>query len=455
MRLKRHSSIQKARCKTSGIYRVEQDSVGGGSHTGKTVSLNPVKKKRKVALLLQGPIGPFFKNLQTEFESAGFDTKRVLFHSADALFAPKRNAQRFSGDLTAWDRWLRKEFTNRTPDVVVLFGSCRPAHQIARKIAQENGIEIFALEEGYLRSGYITCERGGNNHYSPLTQWILSKPKQSPKDPMNIKSSFPMMCFWGASFYLWREFTKRESEQALYHRETHGVVNEIQSWTSHVVRRTLAKPYERQSYFDLIEKHHKEYMLVPLQTPSDSQIRLASRGWGNEKLITSCLVAANEVNCNELIVFKTHPLDENAHKLVAHIWKEAKRFNVIDNVRVLQTGKMGELTRNSSGMIVINSTSAFSALHHRVPLLVLGEAIFRHSSVVTLGKDIHSISSFLRTRNVKDAESVAAFIGTLKSSSLVPGDFYSTRSQRATAASVLRVITEFFDEKAGLVEVVK
>lgn len=423
--------------------RSSQALVNGG-----TLSL--ANNKQKKAYLLQGPIGPFFKNLQSELIKSGFKTKRILFHSADALFAPRNDVLRFSGDLSDWEKWFRSELALERPDVLLIFGTSRPAHKVACKLAQEFGIEIVSLEEGYLRSGYITCERGGNNHLSPLNQWkpVTSENAQQ-RSPLKLRSSFIMICLWGAIFYLHREFTKRDSEQYLYHRKTQGALKETISWVCHMTRRVRAKLSEKNVVRTLLDRHRKKYILVPLQTPSDAQIRIASRGWSNEKLVSECLSSVRVLPKGHLMVFKTHPLDENAHSLVAAIWSEAKRLGVADRVRVLQSGKLSDLTKFSSGMIVINSTSAFSALHHHVPVLVLGDAIFRHSSVVTVGNGADSIKAFIKCREAKPPQNITAFINAVKAKALLPGDFYALSAQSETARNVVATVERIVGESAG------
>ena len=130
------------------------------------VSGHPYPMRGSKILLLQGPAGPFFRHLQREFEANGYAVKRILFHRADQLFAaadkttrnynPYNHSYRFTGNYSAWKQWLNIELSSNRPDSIVLFGSNRPAHAIARQIAHDLDINVTSLEEGYLRAGYIT-----------------------------------------------------------------------------------------------------------------------------------------------------------------------------------------------------------------------------------------------------------------------------------------------------------
>ncbi|MBL4800163.1 MAG: hypothetical protein JKY50_22435 [Oleispira sp.] len=401
----------------------------------------------KKALLLQGPVGPFFRTLQKQLEQSGIQTRRVTFHAADALFAINSNSVRFKGSAAEWEQWLRVELTFGQFDLIIMFGSERPAHLVAHHIAQEIGCSILSLEEGYLRSGYIACEVGGNNAgQSQLMRWKPSNCNDpQSKTPVNRhKSSLSTMVLWGAIYYFIREVVAKSSEEKLYHRQTAGVIKESISWLSHYNRRTLAKFKERAVIKMLIADRAQDYILVPLQVPSDIQMRKHSRGWDNEKLISACLTSFRENKRKQLIVFKTHPLDQNSKELVSIVFRQAKALGILDDIRVLQSGNLSELTKHSSGMIVINSTSAFSAFHHGIPLLVMGSAIYRHKEIATLGETSKDITEFWRHRSAKNAVDVAGFIQAVKSHALLPGDFYSLSTQGVTAKNVVERIKVLF-----------
>ena len=105
--------------------------------------------------------------------------------------------------------------------------------------------------------------------------------------------------------------------------------------------------------------------------------------------------------------------------------------------KVTHTGRISDLTRHASGMVVINSTSGFSALHHSVPLLVLGEAVFRHDAVATIGNSQKDITDFFKIRRAKSPEIVAQFFETIKSQSLLPGDFYRSAGRKEAIKNII------------------
>jgi capsular polysaccharide export protein len=389
-------------------------------------------------LLLQGPVGPFFGDLRKQLQRRGFVVDRIAFTPADRLFAGTGGIIRFSGGPALWRDWLDQRLAGNPPEAIILFGADRPAHSCARAVAQRYGIRVISLEEGYLRSGYVTCEVGGNNRHSPLAKWrrhehvhLSSKRRQSA--PPLRRSSFIVMSVCSAIHYLVRDALSKAGDAALFHRDAVGPTALAWLWGSHAARRLLARVVECTTLRRL--RQEGDYVLVPLQVPTDSQLMVAARGWTTSALIESCLQALARSDRTRRLVFKIHPLDPSGARVRRDILNRAADLGLGRNrVHVVHTGRMGDLARHATGMIVINSTSAFSALHHNVPVLVLGQAVYRHDTIVTAGDTASDIDAFLRDRRPKARAAVDAFIADLKDESLLPGDFY-LRSGRQTAVN--------------------
>lgn len=398
-------------------------------------------KPKKSIILLQGPVGPFFSELQEALSVAGFVTRRVVFNAGDKLFAPQRNCTYFTGTLCEWETWLRFELAQNAPDAIVLFGSSRPAHKVARRLADRCGIDLLSLEEGYLRSGYVSCERGGNNQHSPMVKWrpgLLTRCSRSDAAPAAAEqpSSFTTMSFWAAAYYLVRDLASKPSDTHLFHRQRERVVPLAMSWGIHLLRRIASRITEYPARRAL--RRRPGYLLVPLQVSSDSQLQTAARGWSTSRLIEASLIALRANPVGQRVVFKLHPLERESAAIKQHIFRRAAELGVDQHhIRVLHSGRIGELTKQSSGMIVINSTSAFSALYHGVPVLVLGEAVFRHDALVTLCETEADIAAFFKIRHAKPRLLVDAFIEELKSQSLIPGDFYVSRGRQNAIAGIV------------------
>ncbi len=419
-------------CPVNG--RVEPDSLA--------VSLASAAQKDVMrVLLLQGPVGPFFTELQETLSVVGFATRRVVFNAGDKLFAPPRNAVYFTGTLSEWETWLRFEIAQNRPDTIVLFGSSRPVHKVARHLAELHEIDVLSLEEGYLRSGYISCELGGNNQHSPLVNW-RHKPltERGAADAAPVAgaqpSSFATMSFWASAYYLARDLASQPSDDHLFHRRRERTVPLVLRWGMHFLHRFAARITEFPTRRAL--RRCDGYLLVPLQVGSDSQLQAASRGWSTERLIEASLLALRAHPTGQRVVFKLHPLERESAAIRRLILRRAAELGVDRNrVRILHSGRMGELTKQSSGMVIINSTSAFSALHHGIPVLVLGDAVFRHNEIVTLGETEADIEAFFKIRHAKSRLLIDAFLNEVKSKSLIPGDFYVFCGRKVAAAGIM------------------
>jgi capsular polysaccharide export protein len=440
-----HSVSADQHMNTHGLSQSSMANPSTDCHGYSGLPPSKVAKSQQKILLLQGPVGPFFSDLHNALDAAGFGVKRVLFNSGDEFFALGQNNVRFTGILGDWEAWLRLKITQYKPDFIVLFGSNRPAHTVARRVAKLAGIPVMCLEEGYLRSGYVTAELGGNNQHSPLIKWKPQGSLRPVEDTVSAvkaaRSSFLVMSVWGALYYLAREAFSRASDEELFHRPRERVLPMAWSWCNHMVRQMVARIAE----FPILNALRKKsgYILIPLQVSQDSQVQIASRQWNLVKLVDASLRALAHTELNQLIVFKLHPLERENGAIARLIKQKAKALGVRRaRFAVLRTGRIGELSANSGGVIVINSTSAFSALHHKVPLLVMGDAVYRHAELVTIGNDDQDIANFLKLRSTKSEEAIQEFVEAVKAQSLLPGDFYVAAGRKIAAQNIVHKLKQ-------------
>jgi capsular polysaccharide export protein len=103
---------------------------------------------------------------------------------------------------------------------------------------------------------------------------------------------------------------------------------------------------------------------------------------------------------------------------------------------------MGDLARHSSGMVVINATSVFSALDHDVPVLVLGASVFRPTEIVTLGETESDVAAFFQVRHAKPKLQIGAFVAAIKAQSLLPGDFYVLRGRKIAIEGIVHKVQQ-------------
>lgn len=400
----------------------------------------PREKKRVRVLLLQGPPGPFFKRLRAFLEASGLDVWRVVFNPADRLFSCKNGRVNFYGDLGDWKKWFADFIDGAEIDHVVLFGAERSIHRIARTVAAEAGVGVVSLEEGYIRPGFVTVEHGGNNATSPLVGQAPPAAlhyEDQPDFPAEDFKGFRHMCLQNAVYYSTRALFSFGKQKSLYHRAV-PLFAEIFFWMRNFWRRLARQTTNFALIQNLLEHHDKSYYLVPLQVGSDSQLHAAALGWSSVKLISATLKSfARHAPVDKRLVFKVHPLDRGHGNHVAFVGNMARAFGIADRVDVVDTGSLGLLTRHSAGMITINSSSGLSALHHGVPLLVVGDAFYAIPELATPGRGNPDFDSFWCSGHVADKETRRAYLRWIKHEALVVGDFYAPKGIHAACQGVL------------------
>src|SRR5690606_16107549 len=94
-------------------------------------------------LLLQGPVGPFFRRFADELVHRGATVSKVNFNGGDALFFRGPEAVSFRDDLARWPEFLARLLAERAVEHVFLFGDCRPIHRAAITVCRQAGVPVW------------------------------------------------------------------------------------------------------------------------------------------------------------------------------------------------------------------------------------------------------------------------------------------------------------------------
>jgi capsular polysaccharide export protein len=396
-------------------------------------------------LLLQGPVGPFFYRLRKSLKKLSFHCFQVLFNPGDRLFAGySKGTLIYRGDMDGLEDWLCAQAIEKAITHMVVFGSERPIHVAARRVADEQGIAVISLEEGYIRPGAITLEFGANNALSPIAGQLPPRNFRIETEGSRTAclGNFPAMCVYGGFYYgaiavLARH---RHRQRQILHRNVSGL-DEIVCWTKNLHRWLLGQSKNRAIVEHLLEHHVGHYFVVPLQVAQDTQLKRAARGWNNARLITDVLSSFAASAAKELrLVFKIHPLErgrDDDHRLIDEI---ATKLGIRDRVDIVDVGSIGYLTRRSVGMATINSTSGFSAIHHGVPLLVIGDAVYANNDIATCAFGNPNFDAFWEGGTVASALLRKRYIAWIRHRCLRPGDFFTTHGIEASCKAVVDAI---------------
>jgi capsular polysaccharide export protein len=397
-------------------------------------------------IMLQGPVGSFFRRAQNHLETNGFDVWRICFNAGDRLSSRGDKVLNFSGSPESWRSWFTAIINENGFDAVVLFGSERIIHRVAVEAAEQSGIPVLCLEEGYIRPGYVTMELGGNNWRSPLAGQLppteFSAPRSAGPKALPAAGSFSAMA-WGAfQYFTVRALISTPGERRLFHKQKRTLVSEGFYWIKNYYRKFAHVSRNYRISERLLEHHDKRFFIVPLQVHDDTQLGRAANSWNNQKLILKTIVSfARNAPEGHQLVFKIHPM-ERGHTRDWHFIRQVSALNdVKDRVHVLDGGSLSLLTRHSAGMITINSTSGLSALHHGVPLAVMGQALYRHASLAFCVEKGMDLDKFWTDGFVAPEADRHRYLSWIHHECLAGGDFYAKDGIEA-AVSALRAKLE-------------
>ena len=163
-------------------------------------------------LLLQGPVGPFFRLLARQLRLQGVKVWKINLNAGDTIYFPGPNAMAYRGKPDGWPDFLRGLFKELEIDAVALFGDSRAYHSAAIEVARDAGIPSFVFEEGYIRPDYVTVELNGVNGNSGLiaprslhkgTDAAVQTPTFDSGRAVRVGNTFPplvlhCMVYWSA-----------------------------------------------------------------------------------------------------------------------------------------------------------------------------------------------------------------------------------------------------------------
>lgn len=331
----------------------------------------------KTVLLLQGPVGPFFRRLARALERAGVrDVLKINFNGGDFLFYPHAQLN-FRDSIEEWRTTLHNFATHRKVDALVLFGDCRPIHVIARDVADELNLETWVFEEGYIRPDFITFEQHGVNANSrvPRNAEFYRRQPRTSRPTFPVGSTFWYAVFWAVLYHTAGHVGRLFFPASLHHRKLS--IFEGLIWIRGAWRKLYYRAMERHTLCRLLGENAPPYYLLALQVSRDFQVRKHS-GYDSVEANIREVVASFVVNAPaaSVLVIKHHPLDRGYHDYSRSIRELGKRAELHGRLVYLHDQYLPTLLSRTRGVVVINSTVGMSALQHGVPVKALGNALY-------------------------------------------------------------------------------
>jgi len=343
-------------------------------------------------LLLQGPMGPFFKRLSHDLTQNGAKVHKINLNGGDFFFYNTKSAN-FTEHLSEWPSFLSDYLDDFKIDKIILFGDCRIYHIQAIAIAKLKKIDVCVFEEGYYRPDYITFEKYGvsNNSVIPRDSesYIKFTEDRNPVSPHKVGGAFLYMAFYAFLYYLLCSLLWPFFSNYRHHRNLKP--NEIFYWIVSLYRKCKYYFLERGFMKKVVEINSGDLFIVPLQVNVDSQILFHSRFTSTKGFISHVMFSfKNYAPQQTKLVFKHHPLDRGYHNYSVFISKLVKELGLGGRIFYVFEQELSTLYNHAMGVVVNNSTSGLAAIDKMLPTKVCGKAIYSIDGICYK----HSINKF-------------------------------------------------------------
>jgi capsular polysaccharide export protein len=403
-------------------------------------------------LFLQGMATQFFAKLGAALAKEGHDVHRINFNGGDKLFWLRSGSVDFRGDLKVWPQFLEERLAEWGVTDIILFGDCRPLHREAVRVASLRGIQVFVVDEGYIRPNWVTMEMGGVNGNSPLPRdpdWYRNAALDTPQwsGGLPARGSFQRraiedVAYNVASVGLWWRFPSYKT-----HRPWHPFY-EYAGWLKRFARKPSAKRRTARAMKDILSSD-KPFYLFPLQLDCDSQIRQHSP-FGRIKPSIEYVVRsfAQNAPADTLLVIKEHPLDNCLSDWRTLVTEVAASAGVSRRVIYIEGGDLEAMLGKSISVVTVNSTVGLIALARGRAVKTLGDAVYDMPELTFQP----SLDQFWTEATPPDAALFDCFRRVVAARTQVNGGFFSKVGlELAVAGSVAVLENAVRDRKVSTV----
>lgn len=378
-------------------------------------------------LLLQGPVGPFFKRLAKELESCGHKVSKVNFNGGDSLFYSTGSKYYFTDSLDEWPAFVQKRLISLRIDRIYIFGDCRVYHTIATDIAKTLNIPVHVFEEGYLRPNYITLEQDGVNGNSGITKLAAhyrNLDRKIEPQPKRWFSPFYITALYAVIYYIASSVFSHLFPHYQHHRPL-NVLGEGSIWIKSLFLKLKYRFTEVDLKHAFRNKQSANFYLVALQVHSDMQIKMHSDFASIESFIEQAIESfASHAPDSSQLVIKHHPLDRGYRNYKNLIGDIGSKYAVSDRLIYVHDWNLPRLLKCAKGVVTINSTVGLSAIHHETPVITLGTAIYDMPGLTFQG----DLNDFWTSEDAVDYDLYQRFKAWLLRNNQVSGNFYTRDS---------------------------
>jgi len=404
-------------------------------------------------LFLQGPHGPFFRDLGAMLRRTGAEVWRIGFNRGDQAYWGGTGYIPYTGTPEDWPQELEAQFDALGITDLVLYGDTRFIHAEAVRRAKARKITVHVFEEGYLRPWWVTYERGGANGHSRLMDLSIPEMRQALEHCETDLIDAP--AHWGDMrqhvYYGFAYHARILLANGAYKGfRPHRALNVVQEFRLHLNRLVLM-PYhaiERRLATWRVRTGGFPYHLALLQLEHDASFQQHSPfSTMTEFLEVAIKGFAEGAPPHHHLVFKAHPLEDGRTKLKADIARIARACGVSARVHFIRGGKLAGLLNHARSAVTVNSTAAQQVLWRGMPLKVFGAAVYDKPEFVST----QPLPEFFAHPTRPDLRAYRDYRRFLLETSQLPGGFYSAAGRRQLLRQVVDLILSPEDPYTALI----
>lgn len=385
----------------------------------------------KNVLLLQGPVGDFFLQLQKYLVEKKKNVYKINLNAGDDyFFHDKKSTYSYRGTYLDFETYLANFVKSKGIDSIVVFGQSRLYHRIAKRISVRENINFWVFEEGYLRPNFVTFEKSGVNSSSLLpknAQFYLQEnySESACEKPREVASGFFPRAWDASRYYLALNLRHKKYPYYRHHRST-NVWNYAGAWMLAGWRGLYYRFLDKKISQSIQQGDFPPFFIVPLQVYNDSQITDFGRSNHVPQFIRTVLSSfTKNAPPDTHIILKHHPMDRGFNNYQKLIEALAQKYDIVGRVHYVFMIPMPVFLRSAQGMVIVNSTSGLSALLHQIPVKVLGLSPYDFAGLT----DQQHLDDFWQSPQKPDKTLADAYRGYLRQKTQLNANFNFDNSQ--------------------------